>query len=223
MKAEASGTQPPWDMPCARAWGWGLWPWQSCPAAAGGSRWLYSSPPLPCSVRVTLKSCRANVSIGWQLSGKSKSGRSLNEELGDEDSEKKRKGAFFSWSRTRSTGRSQKKKEHGDHANGSCCADVWPGGGPLGRRRGGGAGPRGRIWGAQSSAWCPRRGPLGAGQPAPPQARVPHGGGPRVWSSPGLLVGNWEAKKTTSVLLPVHPDSLSVSQLGFFLGVRRAT
>lgn len=38
--------------------------------------------------------------------------------MGDEDSEKKRKGAFFSWSRTRSTGRSQKKREHGDHADG---------------------------------------------------------------------------------------------------------
>lgn len=53
------------------------------------------------------------------MSGKSKSGRSLNEELGDEDSERKRKGAFFSWSRTRSTGRSQKKKDHGDRPNGS--------------------------------------------------------------------------------------------------------
>ncbi|XP_038333912.1 regulator of G-protein signaling 12 isoform X11 [Canis lupus familiaris] len=64
-----------------------------------------------------------------QLSGKSKSGRSLNEELGDEDSEKKRKGAFFSWSRTRSTGRSQKKKEHGDHTNEPLHAN-----GGLGRR-----------------------------------------------------------------------------------------
>ncbi|XP_064142247.1 regulator of G-protein signaling 12 isoform X2 [Loxodonta africana] len=62
-----------------------------------------------------------------QLSGKSKSGRSLNEDLGEEDGEKKRKGAFFSWSRNRSTGRSQKKKEHSDpshdplHANGGLC------------------------------------------------------------------------------------------------------
>ena len=55
------------------------------------------------------------------MSGKSKSGRSLNEELGDEDSERKRKAAFFSWSRTRSTGRSQKKKDHGDRPNGSWC------------------------------------------------------------------------------------------------------
>ncbi|XP_068399609.1 regulator of G-protein signaling 12 isoform X3 [Eschrichtius robustus] len=64
-----------------------------------------------------------------QLSGISKSGRSLNEELGDEDSEKKRKGAFFSWSRTRSTGRSQKKKDQGDRPN-----DPLHANGSLGRR-----------------------------------------------------------------------------------------
>uniref|UniRef100_A0A8C2XVG2 RBD domain-containing protein n=1 Tax=Capra hircus TaxID=9925 RepID=A0A8C2XVG2_CAPHI len=58
-----------------------------------------------------------------------KSGRSLNEELGDEDSERKRKAAFFSWSRTRSTGRSQKKKDHGDRPN-----DVLHANGGLGRR-----------------------------------------------------------------------------------------
>ncbi|XP_061439846.1 regulator of G-protein signaling 12 isoform X2 [Rhineura floridana] len=49
-----------------------------------------------------------------KLSGKSKSGRSLNEESGEEDVEKKKKGTFFSWSRSKSLGRSQKKKENGD-------------------------------------------------------------------------------------------------------------
>lgn len=66
------------------------------------------------------------------MSGKSKSGRSLNEELGDEDSERKRKGTFFSWSRTRSTGRSQKKKDHGDHADGVWCVALAVGRGLLG-------------------------------------------------------------------------------------------
>ncbi|XP_013923189.1 PREDICTED: regulator of G-protein signaling 12, partial [Thamnophis sirtalis] len=48
------------------------------------------------------------------LGGKAKSGRSLNEESGEEDGEKKKKGTFFSWSRSRSLGRSQKKKENGN-------------------------------------------------------------------------------------------------------------
>ncbi|XP_075400757.1 regulator of G-protein signaling 12 isoform X2 [Tenrec ecaudatus] len=51
-------------------------------------------------------------------SGKSRSGRSLSEEPpGDEDGERRRKGPFFSWSRSRGAGRSQKKKEPGDHAH----------------------------------------------------------------------------------------------------------
>ncbi|KAG8134817.1 hypothetical protein E2320_007897, partial [Naja naja] len=49
-----------------------------------------------------------------QLGGKAKSGRSLNEESGEEDGEKKKKGTFFSWSRSKSLGRSQKKKENGN-------------------------------------------------------------------------------------------------------------
>uniref|UniRef100_A0A8D2L035 Regulator of G protein signaling 12 n=1 Tax=Varanus komodoensis TaxID=61221 RepID=A0A8D2L035_VARKO len=55
----------------------------------------------------------SNVSTSKKLSGKSKSGRSLYEDSGDEDSEKKKKGTFFSWSRSKSLGRSQKKKENG--------------------------------------------------------------------------------------------------------------
>ncbi|XP_042323594.1 regulator of G-protein signaling 12 isoform X2 [Sceloporus undulatus] len=50
-----------------------------------------------------------------KLGGKSKSGRSLNEESGEEDSERKKRGTFFSWSRSKSLGRSQKKKENGDY------------------------------------------------------------------------------------------------------------
>ncbi|XP_025025795.1 regulator of G-protein signaling 12 [Python bivittatus] len=55
-----------------------------------------------------------SVSTPRKLGGKAKSGRSLNEESGEEDAEKKKKGAFFSWSRSKSLGRSQKKKENGD-------------------------------------------------------------------------------------------------------------
>ncbi|XP_033016840.1 regulator of G-protein signaling 12 isoform X2 [Lacerta agilis] len=57
-----------------------------------------------------------------KLSGKSKSGRSLNEESGEEDLERKKKGTFFSWSRSKSLGRSQKKKENGDYPK-DCCTD----------------------------------------------------------------------------------------------------
>ncbi|XP_060040254.1 regulator of G-protein signaling 12 isoform X2 [Erinaceus europaeus] len=79
------------------------------------------APGSPAS-RHSAGSDHSNTSTPKKLSGKSKSGRSLNEELGEDDGERRRKGAFFSWSRTRSTGRSQKKKEHGDqdppHPNG---------------------------------------------------------------------------------------------------------
>ncbi|KAH0616326.1 hypothetical protein JD844_027357 [Phrynosoma platyrhinos] len=57
----------------------------------------------------------STVSTPKKLGGKSKSGRSLNEESGEEDSERKKKGTFFSWSRSKSLGRSQKKKENGDY------------------------------------------------------------------------------------------------------------
>ncbi|XP_021574535.1 regulator of G-protein signaling 12 isoform X2 [Carlito syrichta] len=103
--------------------------YQECILAEVEGRALPDSQQVPSSPasKHSLSSDHSNVSTPKKLSGKSKSGRSLNEELGDEDSERRRKGAFFSWSRTRSTGRSQKKKEHGDHpddplpANGGLC------------------------------------------------------------------------------------------------------
>lgn len=62
-----------------------------------------------------------------QLSSKSRSGRSLDEEP-EEEGERQRRGPFFSWSRARSTGRSQKKKELGDHSHphGWCCPQLSP-------------------------------------------------------------------------------------------------
>uniref|UniRef100_A0A8C5VS93 Regulator of G-protein signaling 12 n=1 Tax=Microcebus murinus TaxID=30608 RepID=A0A8C5VS93_MICMU len=103
--------------------------YQECILAEVEGRALPDSQQAPSSPvsKHSLGSDHSSMSTPKKLSGKSKSGRSLNEELAEEDSEKKRKGAFFSWSRSRSTGRSQKKKEHGDlpndsiHANGGPC------------------------------------------------------------------------------------------------------
>ncbi|XP_049486173.1 regulator of G-protein signaling 12 isoform X2 [Panthera uncia] len=105
--------------------------YQECILAEVEGRSLPDAQQVPSSPasKGSVSSEHSGVSTPKKLSGKSRSGRSLNEELGDEDSEKKRKGAFFSWSRTRSTGRSQKKKEHGDHANEPLHAN-----GGLGRR-----------------------------------------------------------------------------------------
>ncbi|XP_073898805.1 regulator of G-protein signaling 12 isoform X3 [Castor canadensis] len=93
--------------------------YQDCILAEVEGRTLPDSQQVPSSPasKHSISSDHSSVSTPKKLSGKSKSGRSLNEEVGDEDSEKKRKGAFFSWSRNRSTGRSQKKREHGDHTH----------------------------------------------------------------------------------------------------------
>ncbi|NP_001390407.1 regulator of G-protein signaling 12 isoform I [Mus musculus] len=93
--------------------------YQECVLAEVEGRTLPDSQQVPSSPasKHSISSDHSNVSTPKKLSGKSKSGRSLNEDVGEEDSEKKRRGAFFSWSRSRSTGRSQKKKDHGDHAH----------------------------------------------------------------------------------------------------------
>ncbi|XP_006893723.1 PREDICTED: regulator of G-protein signaling 12 [Elephantulus edwardii] len=91
--------------------------YQECVLAEVEGRPLPDAHQVPSSPasKHSAGSDHSNVSTPKKLSGKSKSGRSLNEEPGEEDSEKKRKGAFFSWSRNRSTGRSQKKKDQGAH------------------------------------------------------------------------------------------------------------
>ncbi|KAM9678349.1 regulator of G-protein signaling 12 isoform 1-T1 [Trichechus inunguis] len=93
--------------------------YQECILAEVEGRSLPDAQQVPSSPasKHSVGSDLSNVSTPKKLSGKSKSGRSLNEDLGEEDAEKKRKGAFFSWSRNRSTGRSQKKREHGDHSH----------------------------------------------------------------------------------------------------------
>ncbi|KAM6222004.1 regulator of G-protein signaling 12 [Rhynchocyon petersi] len=104
--------------------------YQECVLAEVEGRPLPDAHQVPSSPasKHSVGSDHSNLSTPKKLSSKSKSGRSLNEDLVEEDSEKKRKGAFFSWSRNRSTGRSQKKKDHGDHphapplhANGGLC------------------------------------------------------------------------------------------------------
>ncbi|XP_055290113.1 regulator of G-protein signaling 12 isoform X3 [Moschus berezovskii] len=104
--------------------------YQECILAEVEGRPLPDAQQVPSSPasKHSASSDHSNTSTPKKLSGKSKSGRSLNEELGDEESERKRKGTFFSWSRTRSTGRSQ-KKDHGSRPN-----DVLHANGGLGRR-----------------------------------------------------------------------------------------
>ncbi|NXL42475.1 RGS12 protein, partial [Podilymbus podiceps] len=72
----------------------------------------------------SISSEKSNISTPKKLSGKSKSGRSLNEESGEEDTEKKKRGTFFSWSRSKSLGKSQKRKENGDYPNGEYSHSV---------------------------------------------------------------------------------------------------
>nr|KAF6388621.1 regulator of G protein signaling 12 [Myotis myotis] len=104
--------------------------YQECILAEVEGRSLPDSQQVPSSPasKHSVSSDHSTVSTPKKLTGKSRSGRSLNEDL-DEDSERKRKGVFFSWSRTRSTGRSQKKKGHGEHTN-----DAPHANGGLGRR-----------------------------------------------------------------------------------------
>ncbi|XP_062069183.1 LOW QUALITY PROTEIN: regulator of G-protein signaling 12 [Lepus europaeus] len=103
--------------------------YQECILAEVEGRGLPDAQQVPSSPasKHSAGSDHSTVSTPKKLSGKSKSGRSLNEELGADDSEKRRRAAFFSWSRTRSAGRSQKKKDAGDRprdaaqANGGLC------------------------------------------------------------------------------------------------------
>ncbi|XP_029805086.1 regulator of G-protein signaling 12 isoform X4 [Suricata suricatta] len=93
--------------------------YQECVLAEVEGRSLPDAQQVPSSPasKGSVSSEHSGASTPKKLSGKSRSGRSLHEALGEEDSDRRRRGAFFSWSRTRSTGRSQKKKEHGEQAN----------------------------------------------------------------------------------------------------------
>ncbi|XP_075276531.1 regulator of G-protein signaling 12 isoform X1 [Opisthocomus hoazin] len=95
--------------------------YQECILAEVEGRALPDPQRVPSSPtsKHSISSEKSNISTPKKLSGKSKSGRSLNEESGEEDTEKKKRGAFFSWSRSKSLGKSQKRKENGDYPNDS--------------------------------------------------------------------------------------------------------
>ncbi|XP_063780358.1 regulator of G-protein signaling 12 [Pseudophryne corroboree] len=95
--------------------------YQECMLAEVEGRSLPDPQEIPSSPtsKHSVSSDRSNISTPKkQLSKKNKSGRSLNEESGgEEDNERKKRGTFFSWSRSKSMGKSQKKRENGDISN----------------------------------------------------------------------------------------------------------
>ncbi|NXI61643.1 RGS12 protein, partial [Anseranas semipalmata] len=95
--------------------------YQECILAEVEGRTLPDPQRVPSSPtsKHSISSEKSNISTPKKLSGKSKSGRSLNEESGEEDTEKKKRGTFFSWSRSKSLGKSQKRKENGDYPHDS--------------------------------------------------------------------------------------------------------
>ncbi|KAM9331487.1 regulator of G-protein signaling 12 [Gastrophryne carolinensis] len=114
--------------------------YQECMLAEVEGRSLPDPQEIPSSPtsKHSVSSDRSNISTpkkvnsrALRLSKKTKSGRSLNEESGGEDdADRRKKGTFFSWSRSKSVGKSQKKKENGDISHD--CSII--NGGP-GRRR----------------------------------------------------------------------------------------
>ncbi|XP_072262612.1 regulator of G-protein signaling 12 isoform X2 [Pyxicephalus adspersus] len=103
--------------------------YQECMLAEVEGRSLPDPQEIPSSPtsKHSLSSDRSNISTPKkQSSKKTKSGRSLNEESGEEDDKRKR-GNFFSWSRSKSLGKSQKKKENGDVSNDSTFINGGPG------------------------------------------------------------------------------------------------
>ncbi|XP_075426339.1 regulator of G-protein signaling 12-like isoform X3 [Ascaphus truei] len=108
--------------------------YQECMLAEVEGRSLPDPQEIPSSPasKHSVSSDRSNISTPKkQFSKKTKSGRSLNEESGGEDDERRRRGTFFSWSRSKSMGKSQKKKENGDFSNDGSLIN----GGGSGRRR----------------------------------------------------------------------------------------
>ncbi|KAM5192512.1 regulator of G-protein signaling 12-like isoform 2-T2 [Mantella aurantiaca] len=105
--------------------------YQECMLAEVEGRSLPDPQEIPSSPtsKHSVSSDRSNISTPKkQSSKKTKSGRSLNEESGGEDDgDKRRKGTFFSWSRSKSIGKSQKKKENGDVSSDSTFINGGPG------------------------------------------------------------------------------------------------
>ncbi|XP_033891581.2 regulator of G-protein signaling 12-like isoform X1 [Acipenser ruthenus] len=72
----------------------------------------YQVPSSPAS-KHSINSDRSNLSTPKKSSKKSKSGRSLNEDNGEDHADNKKKGTFFSWTRNKSFGKGTKKRENG--------------------------------------------------------------------------------------------------------------
>ncbi|XP_069488147.1 regulator of G-protein signaling 12 isoform X3 [Ambystoma mexicanum] len=93
--------------------------YQECMLAEVEGRCLPDPQQVPSSPvsKHSINSDRSNISTPKKLTKKTKSGRSLNEESGEDEAEKKKKAAFFSWSRSKSVGKSPKKRENGELQN----------------------------------------------------------------------------------------------------------
>ncbi|XP_056411000.1 regulator of G-protein signaling 12 [Hyla sarda] len=104
--------------------------YQECMLAEVEGRSLPDPQEIPSSPtsKHSVSSDRSNISTPKkQSSKKTKSGRSLNDESGgEEENEKKKKGTFFSWSRSKSMGKSQKKRENGEITNESSIINGAP-------------------------------------------------------------------------------------------------
>lgn len=104
--------------------------YQECMLAEVEGRSLPDPQEIPSSPtsKHSVSSDRSNISTPKkQSSKKTKSGRSLNDESGgEEEYEKKKRGTFFSWSRSKSMGKSQKKRENGELPNESSIINGAP-------------------------------------------------------------------------------------------------
>ncbi|XP_055756540.1 regulator of G-protein signaling 12-like [Salvelinus fontinalis] len=88
--------------------------YQECMLAEVEGRPLPDPYQIPCSPAPSKHSASSGHSTPNKEARNQKSGRSLNEEPGDEHDEHKKRGIFFSWSRNRSFGKGPKKKDIGE-------------------------------------------------------------------------------------------------------------
>ncbi|XP_020347178.1 regulator of G-protein signaling 12 [Oncorhynchus kisutch] len=90
--------------------------YQQCMLAEVEGRPLPDPYQIPCSPAPSKHSASSSLSLSTPIkeARKQRSGRSLNEDPGDEHDEHKKRGTFFSWSRNRSFGKGPKKKDIGE-------------------------------------------------------------------------------------------------------------
>ncbi|KAM9406596.1 regulator of G-protein signaling 12-like isoform 2-T2 [Salvelinus alpinus] len=90
--------------------------YQECMLAEVEGRPLPDPYQIPCSPAPSKHSASSSLSLSTPIkeARKQRSGRSLNEDPGDEHDEHKKRGTFFSWSRNRSFGKGPKKKDIGE-------------------------------------------------------------------------------------------------------------